>query len=102
LPDPLERLRFYITETLKRLHENVKDAATTRFIVATRWRLHHEFPEELAEAEKPFVDLLRDEVIAATDAGPNVKEPIGIRGSSLNSSGRCITTTHSPLAPRVS
>jgi hypothetical protein len=31
--------------------------------------LHRQFPKELAEAEKPFVDLLRKEVAAAVAAG---------------------------------
>jgi AcrR family transcriptional regulator len=66
LPDPLARLRFYITATLDRLDE---DSAATRFVVATRWRLHRQFPEELAEVEKPFVELLREEVNAAVAAG---------------------------------
>ncbi|MEZ0362708.1 TetR/AcrR family transcriptional regulator [Mycobacterium sp. pUA109] len=67
LDDPLARLRLYITSTLERL--NSSDAATARFIVSTHWRLHRHFPKELAEAEKPFVDLLRTEVDAAVKAG---------------------------------
>jgi len=69
LPDPLARLRFYITATLDRLNDGSKSAATSKFIVATRWRLHRQFPEELAEAEKPFVDLLRAEVTSSVEAG---------------------------------
>ena len=69
LPDPLARLRFYLTATLDRLNGDGGGAATSRFIVSTRWRLHQQFPEELADAEKPFVDLLRDEVDAAVDLG---------------------------------
>jgi hypothetical protein len=37
--------------------------------VSTRWRLHRQFHKELAEAEKPFVDLVRAEVTAAVEAG---------------------------------
>lgn len=69
LPDPLARLRFYITATLDRLDDGSSSAATSKFIVATRWRLHRQFPEELAEAEKPFVDLLRTEVTSSVEAG---------------------------------
>ena len=69
LPDPLARLRYYITATLERLDGDDKDAATAKFIVSTRWRLHRNFSKELAEAEKPFVELLRGEVNAAIDAG---------------------------------
>jgi TetR/AcrR family transcriptional regulator len=69
LPDPLARLRYYITSTLERLGGDGSDAATARFIVSTRWRLHRNYAKELAEAEKPFVDLLRVEVDAAIEAG---------------------------------
>jgi TetR/AcrR family transcriptional regulator len=69
LPDPLARLRFYIMSTLERLSGDSRNASMSRFVVSTRWRLHRQFPKELAEAEKPFVDLLRGEVAAAIDAG---------------------------------
>jgi AcrR family transcriptional regulator len=69
LPDPLARLRYYITSTLERLDGDSQYAAMSRFVVSTRWRLHRQFPKELAEAEKPFVDLVRGEVTAAIDAG---------------------------------
>nr|WP_090343565.1 TetR/AcrR family transcriptional regulator [Mycolicibacterium malmesburyense] len=69
LPDPLSRLRFFITSTLERLDGDTHDAAMSRFVVSTRWRLHRQFPKELAEAEKPFVDLVRAEVTAAREAG---------------------------------
>lgn len=69
LPDPLARLRYFITATLERLDGDSHDAAMSRFVVSTRWRLHRQFPKELAEAEKPFVDLVRGEVTAARDAG---------------------------------
>ena len=59
LPDPLARLRYYLTSTLEPLDGAGVDAATARFIVSTRWQLHRNYAEELAEAEKPFVDLLR-------------------------------------------
>ncbi len=68
MPDPLDRLRFYLTSTLERLGGG-QDAGTARFVVSAHWRLHRQFPKELAEAEKPFVDLLRGEVQAAVDAG---------------------------------
>nr|CRL69566.1 transcriptional regulator [Mycolicibacterium komanii] len=69
LPDPLARLRYFITSTLERLDGDTHDAAMSRFVVSTRWRLHRQFPKELAEAEKPFVDLVRAEVTAAREAG---------------------------------
>lgn len=69
LPDPLARLRFYLTSTLDRLDGSDNGAATARFIVSTRWRLHRTYSKELAAAEKPFVDLLRSEVNAAIKIG---------------------------------
>ncbi|OBF95626.1 TetR family transcriptional regulator [Mycobacterium sp. 852002-51152_SCH6134967] len=69
VPDPLSRLRFYLTATLERLNGDRRNAAMARFVVSTRWRLHRQFPEELAEAEKPFVDLLRGAVADAVTAG---------------------------------
>ena len=69
LPDPLARLKFFITSTLERLGGDRHDAAMSRFVVSTRWRLHKQFPKELAEAEKPFVDVVRNEVNAAAAEG---------------------------------
>ncbi|MCV7302683.1 TetR/AcrR family transcriptional regulator [Mycobacterium barrassiae] len=69
LPDPLARLKYYITSTLERLAGDTRDAAMSKFVVSTRWRLHKQFPKELEEAEKPFVDLVRVEIEAAIDAG---------------------------------
>lgn len=69
MEDPLARLRFYLTSTLERLDGDTHNAAMSRFVVSTRWRLHRQFPAELAEAEKPFVELLRDAVDCAVAAG---------------------------------
>jgi TetR/AcrR family transcriptional regulator len=67
--DPLDRLRLYITAPLEQFDGDGSEAAGMRFIVSTHWHLHRIFPTELAEAEKPFVDLLCAEVAAAVDAG---------------------------------
>ncbi|WP_216894402.1 TetR/AcrR family transcriptional regulator [Nocardia alni] len=69
LPDPLARLRFYVITVLAGVGDSERDEATARFIVATRWQLHRVFPKELADAEQPFVDLLRTEIVAAREAG---------------------------------
>ena len=69
MPDPLERVRYLLTTTFERLEGDPQSTAMSRFVVSTRWRLHRQFPKELAEAEKPFVDLLRTEVNAAVKAG---------------------------------
>nr|CRL69554.1 transcriptional regulator [Mycolicibacterium komanii] len=76
LSDPLARLRFYLTATLERLNGDSRNAAMARFVVSTRWRLHRHFSEELAEAEKPFVDLVRRAVSDAVVAGQlNPRDP---------------------------
>jgi TetR/AcrR family transcriptional regulator len=69
LPDPLTRLKYYLTSTLEPLDAPGADAAKARFIVTTRWHLHRHYAKELAEAEQPLVELLRAEVNAALDAG---------------------------------
>lgn len=69
LPDPLARLRYYITSVLDVLDSEIAEGGTARFVVSTHWRLHRIFPTELAEAEQPFVDLLLSEINAAAKAG---------------------------------
>jgi TetR/AcrR family transcriptional regulator len=69
LPDPMDRLRFYITAPLELFHGDSHDAAGMRFIVATHWHLHRIFPNELAEAEKPFIELILAEINTAANSG---------------------------------
>lgn len=69
LLDPVARLRFYVTTVSEVLDAEQGDGGTAKFIVSTHWRLHRIFPEELAEAEKPFVDLLLTEINAGVAAG---------------------------------
>lgn len=69
LPDPVARLRFYVTAVIEVLDNEQGDGGTAKFVVSTHWRLHRVFPDELAEAEKPFVDLLLGEINAGIEAG---------------------------------
>lgn len=69
LPDPVARLRFYVTAVIEVLDSEDGDGGTAKFVVSTHWRLHRIFPDELAEAEKPFVDLLLGEINAGIEAG---------------------------------
>ncbi len=69
LPDPIARLHLYITAVIDVLDTEGGGGETARFVVSTRWRLHRIFPDELAEAEKPFVDLLLGEINAGVEAG---------------------------------
>jgi TetR/AcrR family transcriptional regulator len=69
LSDPVARLRFYVTAIIDVLDDEAGDGGTARFVVSTHWRLHRIFPEELAAAEKPLVDLLLTEVNGGVEAG---------------------------------
>jgi AcrR family transcriptional regulator len=68
LDGPVERLRFYVTDTLTAM---VASAGATgpRFITAQHWRLHQEHPNELAAANRPFAMLVQRELEAARDEG---------------------------------
>jgi AcrR family transcriptional regulator len=61
LDGPVERLRYYVVETLTLL---VADPGSTaaRFMTSQHWRLHQLFPDELAAATKPFADLVQQEL----------------------------------------
>ncbi|TCN54184.1 TetR family transcriptional regulator [Rhodococcus sp. SMB37] len=69
LTDPLQRLRFFITASLGGRSRDPERHTLAQFIVATHWRLHRVFPKELAEADRPLVDLIHTEIRAAADAG---------------------------------
>jgi AcrR family transcriptional regulator len=67
IEDPVERLHFYINGTLANL--GTPGAAGARFMTSQHWRLHQEFPDELAAATKPFADLVQAGLEAGRDAG---------------------------------
>jgi AcrR family transcriptional regulator len=68
LDDPLDRLRFYITNALTSL--DAPDMAVgRRFITSEHYRLHQLFPDELRDANRAFTDLLIKDISAATQAG---------------------------------
>jgi AcrR family transcriptional regulator len=67
LEDPVERLHFYITDTLSLVSSPAPGAG--RFMTSQHWRLHQLHPEALAEANRPFADLVQREVEAARAAG---------------------------------
>jgi TetR/AcrR family transcriptional regulator len=69
LPDPLTRLRYYITSAFDTLDGGGQDVAAAAFITTSHWRLHRVFPKELAAAQLPFVELLRGEIRASIDVG---------------------------------
>ncbi|MEV4238398.1 MULTISPECIES: TetR/AcrR family transcriptional regulator [unclassified Nocardia] len=69
LPDPVARLRFYLFEILRSLRGDGGGITGARFITAEHWRLYQLFPVEIAEANRPFVDLVEQELRAAAAAG---------------------------------
>ena len=68
LPDPLTRLRFYVTMAIVSLGDAGLDARR-RFVTAEHYRLHQLFPDELSEVVQAYRDLLIPEILAAADAG---------------------------------
>jgi TetR/AcrR family transcriptional regulator len=68
LDDPVDRLHLYITETIATLAD-VRGTGGARFITSQHWRLHQLLPEALAEATKPYADLLQRDLEAAQAAG---------------------------------
>jgi len=69
LDDPVERLHFYVTSVMRSLDDPGDAAVGPRFITAEHWRLHRLYPDELAQARKPFHDLVLREIEAASEAG---------------------------------
>src|SRR5262245_19561182 len=55
LPDPLSRLRYYLMSIVSGLSN---DLAGSRFVTSEHWRLRERFPDEIAAADQPFVDLI--------------------------------------------
>jgi AcrR family transcriptional regulator len=69
LADPVARLRVYLKEVLRSLKGEGVGTAAARFITAEHWRLHQILPDEMAEATRPFVDLVLREIRAAEAEG---------------------------------
>lgn len=69
LPDPLARLHYYVTAALAGLDAVGEDARSPQYMTAEHWRLHQLFPEEMAFATQPTVDLFARELRAAREQG---------------------------------
>ena len=68
LDDPVERLHLYVTETLAGLVRN-RSSGAGRFMTSQHWRLHQLAPEALADANRPFADLVQRELEEAQATG---------------------------------
>lgn len=49
--------------------EGLDDGARARFIVSTHWHLRRSFPNEVADAMRPFAGLILTEINAAVEDG---------------------------------
>ena len=67
LDDPVQRLHLYVTDALGVLSGSA--AAGAQFMTSQHWRLHQSHPDELAEATRPFADLVQAELEAGLEAG---------------------------------
>jgi AcrR family transcriptional regulator len=69
LPDPVARLRFYITEAVRSVGGDTADGIRPRFVTAEHWRLYQRFPDEMSDATQAFTDLVLRQLEAARDQG---------------------------------
>jgi TetR/AcrR family transcriptional regulator len=69
MPDPVDRLRLYVTGALDAVLANGDDGIGPRFVTAEHWRIYQLFPEEMSGATQPFTDLVARELEAAADGG---------------------------------
>ena len=68
LPDPIARLRFYVTAAQQSAIDGTADIGP-RFVTAEHWRLYQLFPAEMSAATQPFTDLVARELESATAQG---------------------------------
>ncbi|GAA2445952.1 TetR/AcrR family transcriptional regulator [Actinomadura vinacea] len=77
LPDPVARLRLFVTGALESLrdldgdpaHDDPDRGMGPRFVTAEHWRLHQLFPDEMAQVNQPFADLVERELREAAALG---------------------------------
>lgn len=69
LPDPLSRLRFYVTVAVSSLGDSHIPLAQRHFVTSEHFRLQQLFPEELAQSSQHFTALLVPEIEAAKALG---------------------------------
>jgi AcrR family transcriptional regulator len=69
VPDPVERLRLYVTGAVRAVLAGGADGVGPRFVTSEHWRLYQLFPAEMAHATQSFTDLVAREVAAAAEEG---------------------------------
>jgi AcrR family transcriptional regulator len=70
LPNPVDRLRYYVTTLLgaTRIDLTAPDPGA-QFVTAEHWRLHQSYPREIAAATQPITDLIERDLRLAADEG---------------------------------
>ena len=66
LPDPVDRLRFYVTATVRALEA---PGSGPSFITSEHFRLQTSYPAEVSRATQPFTDLLVEQINEAVATG---------------------------------
>jgi AcrR family transcriptional regulator len=67
LPDPIARLRFYVTAASRSIADDNVEIGP-RFVTSEHWRLYQLFPDEMNRATQPFTDLVARQLeLAAAD-----------------------------------
>ncbi len=69
LADPVERLRSHVVAVVQLLDALPEGDPGSRFVPSEHWRLAEVFPEEVDQVSRPYTELLRVEIEAATQAG---------------------------------
>ncbi len=70
LPDPIDRVRFYLESSLASYDGKTRNTPETGFLVTAQWRLRRILPKETEVAAiQPYVDLLVPEIKQAVEAG---------------------------------
>lgn len=68
LPDPVARLRFYVTSVVQLL-DGEEPPDGPRFTTAQHWRLYQLFPEEMSQATQHFADIILRQLELARTQG---------------------------------
>jgi AcrR family transcriptional regulator len=59
---PVERLRFYVQETLRLLRDFPEARVSAGFLASQRWRLYQLLPAQVTDAMRPFAKLIEREL----------------------------------------
>jgi AcrR family transcriptional regulator len=68
LPDPIARIRYYVTVTVRSIGGEPTEIAP-RFTTAEHWRLYQLFPDEMSHATQHFTDLVARQLVLANEEG---------------------------------